>query len=170
MRPKPVFLGSAPFPAGCRGATLVEVLIAVVVLAIGLLGYAALQSTSLQAVHSAQSRSQATWLAYDIADRLRACKAEQGSGAMVGACSTAETADWQALVADMLPSGTGEVDILASTTASVRDFDGDRDLVYLEILVTVEWNDSRGNITDEDGATDAGSQSDTVTFEFWTEL
>lgn len=54
------------------GFTLVEVLIAMVVLAVGLLGLAGLQATSLRNNQSAYNRSQATELAYDIADRMRA--------------------------------------------------------------------------------------------------
>lgn len=54
-----------------HGFSLIEVLIALVVLAIGLLGLATLQMTSLQFNSDAYLRSQATVLAYDIADRMR---------------------------------------------------------------------------------------------------
>ncbi len=54
-----------------RGFSLIEVLIALVVLAIGLLGLATLQMTSLQFNSDAYLRSQATVLVYDIADRMR---------------------------------------------------------------------------------------------------
>jgi type IV pilus assembly protein PilV len=54
------------------GFTLIEVLIAVVILAGGLLGLAALQATSLRNNQSAYNRSQATQLAYEMADRMRA--------------------------------------------------------------------------------------------------
>src|SRR5690606_34451064 len=54
------------------GATLIEVLVAMVVLAIGLLGLAVLQATSVQSMHSDYYRSQATLLANDLADRKRA--------------------------------------------------------------------------------------------------
>ena len=55
-----------------KGFTLLEVLVAVLVLAIGLLGLAGLQATSLRVNQSASMRSQATNLAYDMADRIRA--------------------------------------------------------------------------------------------------
>lgn len=55
-----------------RGFTLVEILVALVVLSIGLLGVAALQLTSLRNNHSSAMRTQATFLAYDIIDRMRA--------------------------------------------------------------------------------------------------
>ena len=54
------------------GFTLIEVLVAMLVLAVGLLGLAGLQATSLRNNQSAYNRSQATQLAYDIADRMRA--------------------------------------------------------------------------------------------------
>ncbi|MDT8403751.1 type IV pilus modification protein PilV [Sulfuriflexus sp.] len=63
-----------------RGFTLVEVLVAVFVLAIGLLGLAGLQAKSLQFNYSAYQRSQATILAYDIIDRMRANLGEAQAG------------------------------------------------------------------------------------------
>ncbi len=54
------------------GFTLIEVLIAMIILAVGLLGLAGLQATSLRNTQSAYNRSQATQLAYDMADRMRA--------------------------------------------------------------------------------------------------
>ncbi|MDM8347607.1 type IV pilus modification protein PilV [Pseudomonas sp. sp1636] len=57
-----------------EGFTLIEVMIAVVILAIGLLGMATLMTQSLQSSESAYSRGQASLLAYDIIDRMRANK------------------------------------------------------------------------------------------------
>jgi type IV pilus assembly protein PilV len=54
------------------GFTLVEVLVAVLILAIGLLGMAGLQVVGLQDNNTAYLRSQATFLAYELADRMRA--------------------------------------------------------------------------------------------------
>ncbi len=55
-----------------NGFTLIEVLIAMLVLAVGLLGLAGLQAYSLRNTQSAYNRSLATELAYDLADRMRA--------------------------------------------------------------------------------------------------
>jgi type IV pilus assembly protein PilV len=54
-----------------HGFTLLEVLIALVVLSIGLLGLAGLQTVSLRNTGVSTSRTVATQLAYDIADRMR---------------------------------------------------------------------------------------------------
>lgn len=59
-------------PTVQRGFTLVESLVALVVLSIGLLGIAALYLDSLRASRTALYRTQAVNLASDIAERIRA--------------------------------------------------------------------------------------------------
>jgi type IV pilus assembly protein PilV len=54
-----------------RGFTLIEVMVAVVILAVGLLGMASLMARSQKSNESAYSRSQATLMAYDIVERMR---------------------------------------------------------------------------------------------------
>lgn len=54
------------------GATLLEILITVLVLALGLLGVGALQTRTMQANHDAAMYSRAAFLASDIAERMRA--------------------------------------------------------------------------------------------------
>jgi type IV pilus assembly protein PilV len=54
------------------GTSLVEVLVSIIIISIGLLGLAALQSTSLKLSYESYVRTQATFLAYDMIDRIRA--------------------------------------------------------------------------------------------------
>lgn len=54
-----------------KGFSLIEVLVALLVLSIGLLGLAALQTTSLQFNTDSYFRTQATYFVYDIVDRMR---------------------------------------------------------------------------------------------------
>lgn len=63
---------SSRIPRRVRGVSLLEVLIAVLVLAIGMLGIAAMQSISLRNSMSALERSQATVQTYAILDSMRA--------------------------------------------------------------------------------------------------
>lgn len=58
-----------------KGVSLVETLVALVVLSVGMLGIAALYIESLRAGRSALSRSLAVTLAADMADRIRANRA-----------------------------------------------------------------------------------------------
>lgn len=53
------------------GFSLLEVLIAMVVLAFGLLGFALLQTMNVRYVQSANYRTQATNLAYDLTEQMR---------------------------------------------------------------------------------------------------
>ena len=69
-----------PHVARSGGFTLVEVLVSLVVLAIGLLGTAKLMMFSSHSNDSAYLRSQATALAYEILDDMRANRQEALNG------------------------------------------------------------------------------------------
>jgi len=64
-----------------RGFSLIEVLVAMLVLAIGLLGLAALQTQGVRFNHDAYVRTSATNLAADILDAMRIARAQDGTGA-----------------------------------------------------------------------------------------
>jgi type IV pilus assembly protein PilV len=129
------------------GFTLIEVLIAMLVLAVGLLGLAALQVSGLRNVQSAYNRSIANELAYDLVDRMRANipgKATYISGPAtqivncentVG-CTSAQMAkndlyEWHLAVNTNLPSGTSSVTVVAN--------------VY---TITMSWDDNHDGIAD----------------------
>ena len=63
-----------------RGVGLVEVLVAVTVLAIGMLGIAAMQATALHNRQSAVERSEAVVHSYGILERMRANHAVAANG------------------------------------------------------------------------------------------
>lgn len=65
-------MGIQPPRGRQAGMSLIEMLVALVVLSIGLLGIAALQSKGQQFTQSAYIRTQVTVLAYDIMDKMRA--------------------------------------------------------------------------------------------------
>jgi type IV pilus modification protein PilV len=54
-----------------RGATLLEVMIALMIFSIGMLGLAALQVTGLRETGNSEKRTQATLVANDIIERMR---------------------------------------------------------------------------------------------------
>ena len=58
------------FNKGYLGYSLLEVLVSLLVLSVGLLGMAALQTFGLKANHASLERTQATVLIQDIADRM----------------------------------------------------------------------------------------------------
>jgi type IV pilus assembly protein PilV len=67
-----------------KGFSLLEVLIAIVVMSLGMLGLASLQMMSLKHNRTAHVRSQATTAAYDILDRMRANRTAADAGNYYG--------------------------------------------------------------------------------------
>jgi len=129
-----------------KGFTLLEVMIAVFILAVGLLGLANLQVLSLKNNHSAQYRTSATVIAYDIIDRMRLNRTADYSIAITATPSGSTLKDtdliaWKTVLSNELPAGDGSV-----------TFSGDT------VTVVVQWDDSRGS----DGNT---TQSFTVSTE-----
>ncbi|MES1999426.1 MAG: type IV pilus modification protein PilV [Pseudomonadota bacterium] len=111
-----------------NGFTLLEVLVAIVVLSLGLLGLAGLQAASLRNNQVAYYRSIATQQAQDIADRMRANMAgviapadpytfsgtPAAQDCISGTCSAALMAQsdanlWNSANARLLPGGAGAV-------------------------------------------------------------
>lgn len=91
------------------GVGLVEVLVALVVMSIGMLGIAGLYVTALQAKTTSGSRMKAVNFAYDIADRMRAnptasytlTDGNAGSGTTNVNCSAANCSDANMALADL---------------------------------------------------------------------
>jgi type IV pilus assembly protein PilV len=151
------------------GFTLVEALVALVVLSIGLLGVAALQFTSLKANHGSATRTQAVYLAYDIIDRMRANPA--GANAheydvaydatpAAGSIAGNDLIAWRQNIVKALPAGstlapTGSV-LLNSTTNIVT--------------VNIKWDDTHADVSNTTPPAGTLPQSDIVTFSVVTQL
>jgi type IV pilus assembly protein PilV len=132
-----------------QGFTLLEVLIALLVLSIGLLGLAALQTTGLRSNEMASMRTTSTMLAYDISDRMRAnpqgvtkgeyIKPVSGTppDCIAGDCEPEELAafdlsQWTTAIA-LLPGGQGDITQTAGPP-----------LVH---TITVRWDENRTDAT-----------------------
>jgi len=135
------------------GFTLLEVLVAMLVLSIGLLGLAGLMASSMRNNLSASHRTQATWMAYDIIDRMRANRAGALAGSYAtamgtaAACATAvptgtvpvqDIAAWKNQLACALPAGNGSIAVNTGTRAAT---------------IVIQWNDSRGTTDSADQTT-----------------
>lgn len=135
--------GQFTHSADQRGATLAEILVALLVLAVGVIGVAALYSRPAPQVQEARFGEQAAGLAQEMADLIRAasqgregfastiavvCKADfdpQQAGAHEQAAQQA--ACWEDAVEAALPSGYGAIIRDTSTTP-------------VSYVVTVSWS------------------------------
>jgi type IV pilus assembly protein PilV len=138
------------------GFSLLEVMISVLVLAIGLLGLTALQAQGLRGGSGAHMRAQATLLAYDMMERLRAdfdnarmgsynlAMAEEPPLAGEGVFTDDEIRRWMEQLADLLPAADGAVNC---------------DNVGI-CTVTIQWDESRA----------AGEEGAIQTFRFTTQI
>lgn len=137
-----------------QGLTLVEAMIALLVISIGLLGIASLQLTAMNQNASSLNNSQAVWYAYNMSDRIRANISEfvnydgidtsnaysqdcMSAPCTTGQMVTSDASDWAAMVGN-LPGGRGVI---------ANDADG--------LVITVMWDD------DGTGATGTGCGPDT---------
>jgi type IV pilus assembly protein PilV len=127
-----------PRPATQRGLTLIEVLIAALVLAIGLLGLASLQAISMQFNRGALLRTQATILAYEITDAMRANRQQALVGTYgappngrtydSGSCPEESQSDiaqddlhgWCERLTRQLPAGAATIAVANDGAAEVR--------------------------------------------------
>ena len=145
--------------ARTAGFTLIEVLVALLVTALGVFGLVAANLNALKFNHAATVRSHANLLAYDIADRMRANRFAALSGSYELAMSASaptgsaihevDLRDWLRAVAGQLPSGDGSVARTNST-----------------FTITLQWDEARIGATrlaDADG-------KHLQTFVFVTEL
>ena len=130
-----------------KGFTLIEVLIAMLVLAVGLLGLASLQAYSLRNTQSAYNRSLATELAYDLADRMRANNKPLGLAVYGSMQPTAALAQANCVTVSNFcpPDVMAENDLyqwnLAVTTALPPGSSGVIAVVSNVYTITVSWND-----------------------------
>jgi len=162
------------------GFTLTEILVALLVLSVGLLGLAALQLTGLRNNQSAYYRSIATTLAYDIADRIRANKTAEEAGSYTvdigdapaagttncapGPCGTSAMATYD-ISHWKCSLGNWNTNAVCANANALR-VQGDLPLGDGSIAsaggvytVTIRWDDDRS------GAVDAGDPSFTMSFQ-----
>ena len=133
------------------GFTLVEVLIALIILSVGMLGIAGLYVHSMQAGRTSVFRHHAVTLAGDVADRIRANPRAAIAYSQAGAnnncvnggidCTPPQMAAndidlWDQQAADTLPNGTVTVDFTAGV--------GGLPATY---LIKVAWDEPGENMT-----------------------
>lgn len=113
-----------------QGFGMVEVLVTVLLLSIGLLGLASLQTLSVKRANSSAQRIEALNLSYDLLDRMRINRAQAiggryniafGDSAAGDEIAEADLQDWKMALSEALPDGDGQVLVESErVTISVR--------------------------------------------------
>ncbi|WP_089728430.1 type IV pilus modification protein PilV [Candidatus Thiosymbion oneisti] len=139
-----MIVGSPESIKGHRGFALIEALVTAFVLALGLMGLAALQMTGTKSTYSAEKGSQASMLADEMIERMRANRTVAHNGGYdIGLDSTPRTCDqapcpstpiensdlcqWKQRLRCSLPSGDGAIGSSGNS-----------------VTVTIQWDDSLG--------------------------
>jgi type IV pilus assembly protein PilV len=152
-----------------RGFSLIEVLIALLILAFGLLGLAFLQVLNVRYTQSAQQRTIATNLAYELLDLIRINQVasdqydglafdassvavppggcDRASGAVDSSDAASNIARWQCEVVDSLPAGRGAVTVAADGVTTV----------------TIAWSDDVGRADDSNTSAQQSTSFTVVT-------
>lgn len=136
---------------GQRGDTMIEVLVTIIIIAIGVLGAAALQVTTLKNLSSSNSASIAAMVVEDFSERMRANPTAALFGeyvhsaapelpypnCVVAACSDADLAIydmgvWWGQLGAVLPAASGEVTRIPGENTFV---------------ITVRWDEDRSGST-----------------------
>ena len=135
-----------PAPRRQRGDTMIEVLVTIIIIAVGVLGAAALQVTTLKNLSSSHSASVAAIVVEDFSERMRAnpdaaladdyvhtAAPAAFPDCAANACTPTQLANydmgsWWAQLTAVLPVGSGQVTRNAGTNTFV---------------LTVRWDDDR---------------------------
>ena len=138
---------------GCKprqkGMTLIEVLVSVLILAIGILGAAAIQLNALKYTDSSAMTSQASFIAYDMMDRIRANvdgnAAGNGANNVLARYSLSSLAT-APLVGNLNDARLQDLFDFRTNIIAFAGADGASSKIAIdgrEVTITINWNDAR---------------------------
>ena len=136
-----------------RGVSLIESMVALLVISIGLLGIASLQIVAMKQSSIALNHSQAVWIGYNMADRVRANVSQFTNYAGIDTskgysqdCMGSSCNNTQMVTADA-----------AEWSTDVQGLPGGRGLITgdaTELAITVMWDDEGTGATGTDCGND----------------
>lgn len=131
---------------GCQqGLTLIEILIALLVLSVGLAGIAVLHIQSMKFAHASYYRSIASSAALDFEERLWIAQRQAGStcvsAATVTAIAQASQAQWRA-------TSPGQIAIPGLTVSATHDIGSSGVDNWVQSRLVLAWRDERFDLNE----------------------
>lgn len=164
--------------SGCKrhqkGMTLIEVLVSVLILAIGILGAAAIQLNALKYTDSSAMTSQASFIAYDMMDRIRANV--DGNAVGNGATNVLATYALGSLASAPVAGTDARSLDLADFRTNVTAFagaDGANSKIAIngrEVTITIYWNDARATGASDVALSASAANATLRTFELKSQV
>ncbi|SHN14226.1 type IV pilus assembly protein PilV [Pseudomonas asturiensis] len=152
-----------------NGMTLIEVLVSVLILAIGLLGAAAIQLNALKYTDSATLRSQASFIAYDMMDRIRAnVDGNASANGTTNVLATYALANLSA--APVANLNVARDQDLADFRTNITAFAGATGTGIInvskapEVTITIGWDDTRAAVASDKATGPATATASAQTF------
>lgn len=123
-------------PRGQRGFMLVEVMVALLIFAIGVLGIVGLQASMTKAQTGSKFRGDAAFLAQRLVGNMWTDRSGLNNYGTAGGCSShTRCSDWLAEVANLLPDG----DATVSVTTLPNGTDATGAVIAAEVTITINW-------------------------------
>jgi type IV pilus assembly protein PilV len=123
-----------------EGLTLIEILVALLVLSVGLAGIAVLHINSMKFAHASYYRSIASSASLDFEERMWIAQREAGStcvsSATVAALAAAVQTRWRS-------TGAGQIAIPGLTVAAVHTPGSSGPNNWVQATLVLEWRDER---------------------------
>lgn len=150
------------------GMTLIEVLVSILILGIGLLGAAAIQLNALKYTDSSAMASQASFIAYDMMDRIRANvdgnAVNNGSNVLasyaLASLNAAPVGNMNNAVSQDLADFSANITQFANTSGATSSIG----IVKNEVTITVAWDDTRAAGASANALTGNANASNPQTF------
>ena len=155
-----------PYVMSQRGSSLIEVLVSMLVLAVGILGISAMQTATLKSNQNSYMRTQAVFHSLDIVERMLSNQAAveagdyndpapvvtpsclTGTGCTASQMAANDVAEWETGVTENLPSGSATV-CLDSTSDDGTAAAPACDNLGSVYSVKIWWDDDRNGSPDQ---------------------
>lgn len=133
---------------------MIEVLVSLLVMCIGLLGAAAIQLNALKYTDSSSMTSQASFIAYDMMDRIRANNTNVSQYAManLGVAPTSSNLA-NAIAQDRYDFATNVTNFGGTNSSKIEVSNN-------QVTITIFWSDARAaSVVKQDGSTDTSGSN-----------